>query len=589
VNRAYANTTSGSFRNVWDGLIRQNLQASFLWQGLWGVTALLTPARKRKASLHDIAGAKEIGGAVIKRPQLLQRVAKGTYRRRPQWTATEIRQGAQRLFQDTKFEWRSPEQERAITTVLSGAEQVVAILPTGAGKSMLFLLPCTLPGAGVTIVIVPLVSLRADLLRRIGKLGIEHLVWAEGEQRDAPLVLVSTEAACTKAFLTYAQRLVTAQALDRIVIDECHLTITAADYRESMVNVALIRQVRTQFVYLTATLPPSMQPAFERQNYLHQPKVIRESSNRPNLFYMVATASDDSPFLEAAALEAQESWATVSTNEVWPHNEVDQHLAKALIYVQRRAQADELANLLNCSAYTAGSGTAEEKAMIIRNWLTSNVPFLVATTALGAGFDYPYIRMVLHVDEPTSLVDFAQASGRAGRDGQVAFATVLLPHSWRATSSLTDPEQAALHRYLQGVECYRACLSAALDVPSQQQTSCLEADVTCNVCARQSQDIEVQVGSEEPLPLEEPAVDAVVQASTGSQLIHEQRYIEYLELQRYKEDLRVVVGTCLICRASRQEWDHEFSRCSQRSDFIRVWEEVKASKANWIQAYHACF
>jgi hypothetical protein len=109
------------------------------------------------------------------------------------------------------------------------------------------------------------------------------------------------------------------------------------------------------------------------------------------------------------------------------------------------------------------------------------------------------------------------------------------------------------------------------------------------VCARQSQDIEVQVGSEEPLPLEEPAVDAIVQASTGSQLIHEQRYIEYLELQRYKEDLRVVVGTCLICRASRQEWDHEFSRCSQRSDFIRVWEEVKASKANWIQAYHACF
>jgi hypothetical protein len=94
VNRAYANTTSGSFGNVWDGLIRQNLQASFLWQGLWGVTALLTLARKRKASIHDIADAKETGGAVIQRPQLLQRVTKGTYRRRPQWTATEIRQGA---------------------------------------------------------------------------------------------------------------------------------------------------------------------------------------------------------------------------------------------------------------------------------------------------------------------------------------------------------------------------------------------------------------------------------------------------------------------------------------------------------------
>jgi superfamily II DNA helicase RecQ len=123
---------------------------------------------------------------------------------------------------------------------MSGVEQVVAILPTGAGKSILFLLPCTLPSAGVTIVVVPLVSLQADLLRRIVKLRIEHLVWAEGELRDAPLVLVSTKAACTKAFLVYTQRLVTAQALDCIVINECHLTITAANYQESMVNVALI-------------------------------------------------------------------------------------------------------------------------------------------------------------------------------------------------------------------------------------------------------------------------------------------------------------------------------------------------------------
>jgi superfamily II DNA helicase RecQ len=538
---------------MWDGLIRQNLQASFLWQGLWGVTALLTPARKRKASIHDIADAKETGEAVIQRPQLLQRVTNGTYRRRPQWTATEIRQGAQRLFQDTKFEWRSPEQERAATTVMSGAEQVVAILPTGAGKSILFLLPCTLPSAGVTIVVVPLVSLRADLLRRIAKLGIEHVVWAEGEQRDAPLVLVSTEAACTKAFLIYAQRLVTAQALDRIVVDECHLTITAADYRESMVNVALIRQIRTQFVYLTATLPPSMQPAFERQNYLYQPKVIRASSNRANLLYMVTTASDDSPFLEAAAFEAQESWTIVSTHEVWPHDEADKHLAKAIIYIQRRAQADELASLLNCGAYTAGSGTVEEKAEIIQHWLTSNVPFLVATTALGAGFDYPYIRMVLHVDEPTSLIDFAQASGRAGRDGQLAFATVLLLHSWRATSLPIEPEQAALHRYLKGVECYRACLSAALDVPSQQRTSCLEADVKCDVCAQQSQGVELLLDRVEPLPLEGPAIDSSIEASTGSQLIHEQRYTEYQELQRYKEDLRVVVGTCVIYRVSNKE------------------------------------
>ena len=87
---------------------------------------------------------------------------------------------------------------------MSWTEQVVAVLPTGARKSLLFMLLYTLPDVGVTILVVPLVLLRGDLLRRLEERGIEYLIWQPGERREAGLVLVSVEAASIKDFLTYA-------------------------------------------------------------------------------------------------------------------------------------------------------------------------------------------------------------------------------------------------------------------------------------------------------------------------------------------------------------------------------------------------
>ncbi|KUJ24699.1 uncharacterized protein LY89DRAFT_571753, partial [Mollisia scopiformis] len=72
--------------------------------------------------------------------------------------------------------WRLAAQERAVTTVISWTKQVVVIIATGEGKSLLFMLPCILPDARVTILVLPLVSLRGDLLRRVRELGIDHLV-----------------------------------------------------------------------------------------------------------------------------------------------------------------------------------------------------------------------------------------------------------------------------------------------------------------------------------------------------------------------------------------------------------------------------
>ena len=386
VNRAYANQTGAVFSNLWDGHIRMGLQASKLWQDFWGVEMILKKKKRARVGQES---------------QLTKRVALGIYKPRKPWSAEALLGGLKKLYGNQGAHWKSDEQEQALAAIMSWTEQVVAILPTGAGKSLLFMLPCTLPEAGITILVVPLVSLHVDMLRRVREMNIDHLEWQPGERREAALVLVSAEAASSKDFVKYARRLIAEQKLDRIVIDECHLTVIAAEYRPSIVELTAIRSLRTQFVYLTATLPPSMRAEFEERNYLHHPKVIRASSNRPNIFYMVRKVdAHNGSLLKQAASEAKQAWIESGF--------FDHACDKIILYVRTCKDANDLAELLGCSSYTAESGTSVEKKQILDHWIQNpDTPYIVATTALAEGFDYPHVRLVINIDEPESLVIFA--------------------------------------------------------------------------------------------------------------------------------------------------------------------------------------
>jgi superfamily II DNA helicase RecQ len=107
------------------------------------------------------------------------------------------------------------------------------------------MLPYTLPDTGVTILIVPLISLYRDMLQRVREMKIDHLEWQPGESREVALILVSAEAVSSKDFIKYACRLVAEQKLDRIVIDEYHLTVVATAYRPSIIELIAIRSLRT--------------------------------------------------------------------------------------------------------------------------------------------------------------------------------------------------------------------------------------------------------------------------------------------------------------------------------------------------------
>ena len=107
----------------------------------------------------------------------------------------------------------------------------------------------SLAGAGTTVLILPTMALRGNMVGRLDEVRLRHHVWERESKRVAPVVIISAEAAYIDGFLDYAHRLVDRQQLDRIVIDKCHLTITASNYRRSIAILAWhLRQIRTQTV-----------------------------------------------------------------------------------------------------------------------------------------------------------------------------------------------------------------------------------------------------------------------------------------------------------------------------------------------------
>jgi superfamily II DNA helicase RecQ len=107
---------------------------------------------------------------------MLKKIAIRVYRPRKKWLAAALLKSARKLYRDNALQWKSAAQERAMTTVMSWTEQVIVIMATSEGKSLLFMLPCILLDVKVTILVLLLVSLRGDLLCQVRELRIDHLV-----------------------------------------------------------------------------------------------------------------------------------------------------------------------------------------------------------------------------------------------------------------------------------------------------------------------------------------------------------------------------------------------------------------------------
>jgi orsellinic acid/F9775 biosynthesis protein OrsD/helicase-like protein/RAD3-like DEAD/DEAH box helicase len=564
-NYAYAGTTTLTMNT----LLHRNYRASESWRTFFRFDHILQGKRPRGAS--ETLSLRMLDAS--KRSQM---------RRRGAYSEANLLAVARKLYNAPDLQFRVPGQRNGVLAVMGPqpAEQVVLVIGTGSGKTMVVMIGAAVADAGTTILILPMVALRGDMLRRFHEVGIRPLVWSVGCKKSASLVIVSAEAACTQGFLEYCHIQVSKQELARIVVDECHLTITTSNYRPCMAQLGwYIRQVRTQTVWLTATLPPVIQEEFIEYNKLVKPRIIRESTNRPNIKYLVSLETGPGALIERAANLVQ---------AYWPKQEIFNHSRdKIIVYCRTREEVAQLADTLKCPSYTSKSGTEDEKAVIISGWLGNrDQPVIVATSALGIGFDYPYVRWVIHVDAPDKATSFSQESGRAGRDGKKASSIIMLSATWKPqVDQGLSPDKEAMQLYLTQQYCSRGVLSQFLDDQPHWRW-CMPGEEVCQVCQESHME-------DRPLGLKFELAARGGMEFTGPDEVLRQDHVRDQVLDSYERDLEVMLGSCLYCRILSRKFDHAAGACPRRFQWIHAKNEAyqtrKREKKEWIQRYMACW
>jgi superfamily II DNA helicase RecQ len=399
----------------------------------------------------------------------------------------DIKAAMQQVLGQTEVSFRTPEQEQALRAVLHGQTPLVVVLPTGGGKSVLFMVPACMADAGVTVVVVPFRALVGDLLRRLQRARIDHLEWRPNRPNGAPaVVVVSADLVATSGFMTYAIGLAESGHLQRVVVDECHLSLTSNDWRPKLARLGDLRIMRCPVVLLTATLPPVLERQLGRNMLVENATYVRASTVRANIRYAVATCR---------AGQLVETAVAMCRRRDLRH--------KGVVYCRSKAQCETIAEELACSYYHAATPDRAER---LDAWIEQE-GFIVATSALGTGVDIGGIEFVLHVDMPWGMMDYAQESGRAGRSGSGMADSIVLvderrvrggggegaaaaaaaaaeaadPEASAASTSVEETEAEAIKAYVQARGCRRAVMSRYLD---GKEVQC--ADVTgaaeCDRC-----------------------------------------------------------------------------------------------------------
>ena len=161
---------------------------------------------------------------------------------------------------------------------------LVAVLPVGGGKSLIFMVPAILSGSGVTIIVALYTKLKRQLVTRCINAGLDCKHWSEARDSWPRVVLVSAEAASSDDFLQWVADLHIRGELDQVVINKCHLMFTTADeYWRKLWGLVLLHNLGCLFVFLTGTLPPLCQWEFEEAMQLQNPLYIHTSSHRVNI------------------------------------------------------------------------------------------------------------------------------------------------------------------------------------------------------------------------------------------------------------------------------------------------------------------
>lgn len=306
-----------------------------------------------------------------------------------------------------------PKQKEIIESVLKG-EDVLALLPTGGGKSLCYQLPA-LYLEGICVVVSPLVALMKDQVAALkSKNVIAEAVYSGLSYREIDRILDNCVHGNVKMLYVSPERLKSELFIERfkqmnvslLAIDESHcISEWGYDFRPAYLNIHLIRELKPKVpcLALTATATPKVQEDIQSKLRFKHARVFRSSFARPNIsFSCVKTELKQKTILEKLkVIEGQ-----------------------GIVYVRSRKAAKELTlyfgrNGIKSTFYHAGL-SQDDRQIANDRWQNGEAKVIIATNAFGMGIDKSDVRFVYHYDIPESLEAYYQEAGRAGRDNKPA-------------------------------------------------------------------------------------------------------------------------------------------------------------------------
>ena len=308
-------------------------------------------------------------------------------------------------------------QEEIVNAALDQRD-VLALLPTGGGKSICFQVPAMMR-EGIAIVVTPLIALMKDQVQNLNDRGIKALCVNAGMSRreveltlnnaaygDFKFLYVSPERIGTQMFRNY----VVEMNVSYIVVDEAHcISQWGYDFRPDYLQIGQLRKlVGAPVIALTATATPKVADDIMERLGFKQKCLIKSGFERPNLSYIVRNCEDKLGQLINVCSKVE---------------------GTGIVYVRSRKKTEELsallvANGIDASFYHAGLGQTT-RSQRQSAWKSGKIRVMVCTNAFGMGIDKPDVRFVVHFDVPDCPEAYFQEAGRAGRDLRKSFAVLL--------------------------------------------------------------------------------------------------------------------------------------------------------------------
>jgi ATP-dependent DNA helicase RecQ len=311
------------------------------------------------------------------------------------------------------------EPQGEIIQAVLDKKDVIALLPTGGGKSICFQVPALIK-EGVCLVISPLISLIQDQVENLKKRGIKATSIQSGASENEILTLFDNIKYGNYKFLyisperlqnTLIQKKIKQLTISFIAVDEAHcISEWGHDFRPAFRNITILRDLipDVHFIALTATANKRVLLDIEKSLNLKETNIFKKSFFKEHLAYQIFTVEDKLKKLQQIFSKTKKT---------------------GIVYVNSRKKTVQIAQFLNLnnfkSSFYHGGLNTSEKENAFKNWMTEKTPIMVATNAFGMGIDKENVGIVIHFDIPYSIENYIQEAGRAGRNHKKAFAVLL--------------------------------------------------------------------------------------------------------------------------------------------------------------------